>query len=115
METGAAPEREVAFRGRTVRFDEEGFLLDFESWSEELASYMAGLDGFELMELHFDVLGFVRDYFRKFQTVPMPRMIVKGLNRKYGTEKYNVKYLYEVFPNFRAVCKYAGIRPAGCT
>jgi tRNA 2-thiouridine synthesizing protein E len=115
MGTGAAAEREVVFRGKTVRFDEDGFLLDFESWSEELASYMAELDGLTLMESHFDVLGFIRDYFRKFQAVPMPRMIVKGLNRTFGTEKYDVKYLYEVFPNFRAVCKYAGIRPTGCT
>ncbi len=110
--------RMLEFQGRQVPLDEDGHLVNGDDWSEGLAGHLAALDGTVLAEKQWQVIGFIREYYQKYQSVPMPKVVIKGLNRKHGSELYTVKILYALFPDapMRRACRYAGVpQPAGCT
>ena len=108
----------ISFQGKTIEFDEHGYLIDLNDWTEELAVYLSTQDELELSTDHWEVINFMRAYFTQYQITPMTKMIVKKMNKQIGIEKYNVKYLYTLFPRTPVThaYKYAGLpRPSGCT
>jgi tRNA 2-thiouridine synthesizing protein E len=109
------PSLEVA--GKQFEVDEEGYLMDWAQWNEDVGSAMAKEDGLELSEAHWDVIRFLREYFEKYQIAPMIKILTKEIAKKYGKEKGNTKYLYELYPAGPAkqACRYAGLpKPTGC-
>jgi len=50
------------FRGKHIPLDEDGHLVNENDWSEDLADHLAELDGLELSETHWRVIGFIREY-----------------------------------------------------
>jgi tRNA 2-thiouridine synthesizing protein E len=105
------------FEGKSYEIDDDGYLIDWQEWSEGIATHMAKEDGLELTEAHWEVIKFLRDYFEKFQIAPMIKILTKELKKKYGKEKGNTKYLYELYPAGPAkqACRYAGLpKPTGC-
>lgn len=120
VETDAASpsQKFVEFAGRQIPLDEDGHLVNAEDWSEELAVQFALQDGMELTDDHWQVIRFVREYYLRFKSAPMPRLLIKGVNRALGREHFTIKALYALFPDtpMRRSCRYAGIpQPAGCT
>lgn len=107
----------LEFEGKSYEVDEEGYLMDWSVWAEGIASVMAKEDGLELSDAHWDVIRFLREYFEKYQIAPMIKILTKELAKKYGKEKGNTKYLYELYPAGPAkqACRYAGLpKPTGC-
>jgi tRNA 2-thiouridine synthesizing protein E len=105
------------FEGTAYEIDEDGYLVDWQQWSEGLAAQMAKEDGLDLSDAHWEVIKFLREYFEKFQIAPMIKILTKELAKKYGKEKGNTKYLYELYPAGPAkqACRYAGLpKPTGC-
>jgi TusE/DsrC/DsvC family sulfur relay protein len=103
--------------GKAYEIDEDGYLLDWEEWNEGIAGHMAKEDGMELSDAHWEVIRFLRSYFEKYQIAPMVKILTKELKKKYGKEKGNTKYLYELYPAGPAkqACRYAGLpKPTGC-
>jgi len=103
--------------GKSYEVDEEGYLMDWQEWSEGVAGVMAKEDGLDLTEEHWNVIRFLRDYFDKYQIAPMIKILTKELAKTYGKEKGNTKYLYELYPAGPAkqACRYAGLpKPTGC-
>jgi len=47
--------------GRTIRTDEQGFLLELEDWSEAFASALARHEGIELYVDHWELIWYFRD------------------------------------------------------
>jgi len=97
--------------------DEDGFIQDFEGWTPEVAEEFAKQDGIELTDEHWEIINFLRDYYKKYQIAPMIRILVKEIKKKFGPEKGNLKYVYKLFPAGPAkqACKYAGLpKPTGC-
>jgi tRNA 2-thiouridine synthesizing protein E len=114
----SSPQKFVEFGGRPIPLDEDGHLVNAEDWSEGLAARFALQDGVVLTEDHWQVIRFVRDYYLRFKTFPMPRLLVKSLNRALGKEQFTIKTLYTLFPDtpMRRSCRYSGIpQPSGCT
>lgn len=110
--------RVVFYEGKHIPLDADGHLINADDWSEGLAGHLAGLDGRTLEAEHWEVLRFVRGYYLRYQIVPMPKVIIKGLNKKLGEGQYTIKQLYALFSPapMRRACRYAGIpQPAGCT
>lgn len=106
------------FAGRHIPLDENGHLVSAGDWSEELARHLAEVDGLALDDRHWPVIRFIRAYHGRFDSVPMPKVLVKGLNKEMGAERYTMKFLYGLFPDhpMRRACRYAGVpQPAGCT
>ena len=108
----------LPFEGRYIPLDENGHLVNAGDWSEGLGRHLAELDGIALDDRHWLVIRFIRTYHGKFDTVPMPKVLIEGLNREAGETRYDMKFLYGLFPDhpMRRSCRYAGVpQPAGCT
>lgn len=65
--------------GKGVLFDEEGFLAHPESWTENLAETLAVEDGMtELNEVHWRIIGFLREYYSTNGKAPLNSELKKG-------------------------------------
>jgi tRNA 2-thiouridine synthesizing protein E len=108
----------IAFEGKHIPLDENGHLVNAGDWSGGLACHLADIDGIVLDDHHWPVIRFIRLYFDRFDSVPMPKVLIKGLNKEADAERYTMKMLYGLFPDhpMRRACRYAGVpQPAGCT
>ena len=97
--------------------DEEGFLVDLNDWTKDIALEMAKLEELELTDEHWDVLNFLREYYDEYQIAPAVRVLTKAIAKKMGKDKGNSKYLYSLFPYGpgKQGCKFAGLpKPTGC-
>ena len=115
---GPSEQESVLYEGRSIALDENGHLVSADDWSEGLGCHLAALDGLVLDDRHWLVIRFIRAYFRRYDSVPMPKVLVKGLNKEAGAERYTIRFLYGLYPDhpLRRSCRYAGVpQPAGCT
>ena len=97
--------------------DEEGFLVDLNDWTKDIALEMAKMEELELTDEHWDVLNFLREYYEEYQIAPAVRVLTKAIAKKMGKDKGNSKYLYSLFPYGpgKQGCKFAGLpKPTGC-
>lgn len=103
------PERSV--NGNKIDVDEEGYLLNPDDWTEEIASTLAAELGIEeLTAQHWKVIHFMRQDYKKHKKVPTLRRI----KNKAGIP---IKEIYSLFPNgpARKASKISGLRkPEGC-
>jgi len=107
----------IEFGGKQVEVDEDGYIVNLDDWTKEMAEFMSSQDGMTLPENHWEVINFLRDYYAKYQIAPMIKILVKEIGKVMGPEKGNTKYLYELFPDGPAkqACRYAGLpKPTGC-
>ncbi len=96
---------------------DDGFLRDSEQWSHDIAEELAKLETIELNEAHWEILWFIRDYYKKFKHLPNARMFVAAIRKQFGEEKGNSRYLQKLFPQgpLKYACKIAGLpKPPSC-
>jgi len=96
--------------GKTINFDEEGFMSDPTQWDNEIAKALASEIGIELTDRHFVVLDFMRRENESNGTAPSLRKIKNDSG--VGT-----KELYQLFPKGPAkkAAFIAGLsKPEGC-
>ena len=94
----------------TVEFDDEGYMVDPNAWSEEIASVLAREEGIELTDRHWVVINFARGEFAKNGEAPTLRRITKQTD-------VSMKEIYALFPDGPAkrAAKIAGLgKPTGC-
>ena len=97
--------------------DHEGYLKRRSDWSRGLAIELAAADSIELSDAHWEVISFLQEYYENYEIAPAIRILTKQIGKRYGQEKGNSKYLYELFPRGPAkqACRYAGLpKPTGC-
>lgn len=95
-----------------IHTDAQGFLKNFEDWNEDIAIYIAKLEGYTLHHIHWDIIYFVRKFYIEFNTLPKMRILINIVLLKYGTQKGNSRYLAKLFPNNAAaqqISKIAGL------
>lgn len=101
-----------------LHIDSKGFLVHFEDWNEEIAMYIAALEGFALHTIHWDIIYFTRTFYTEFNTLPKIRILINIILLKYGKEKGTSRYLAKLFPNGAAaqqISKIAGLpKPITC-
>ena len=57
-------------------FDDEGFLINPDLWTEELSRNMAKTQfNITLSDLQLKMILYIRDYYRKWETLPMIKTI----------------------------------------
>ena len=102
---------QVEFEGKTFQIDEDGFLIDYENWSNEWVKYVQKDEGInEITDEHTKVIGVLRDYYEKNKIAPMVRVLSKVTG-------FKLKYIYDLFPSGpgKGACKMAGLpKPTGC-
>lgn len=100
--------REIA--GKTVEFDEDGFMEDYKQWDEVIAAALASEIKIDLTPRHWDVIKFCRtDYEAQGDAPTLRRITTVG-----GVP---TKELYQLFPKGPAkkVAYVAGLKkPSGC-
>lgn len=98
--------------GITLETDNEGFLLDPDTWDLDVAAALARGEQLRMSEDHWAVVRFVRNWFEERHSVPEARHALKDLGNKLGKEKATRKYLYSLFPYGygQQACKIAGMR-----
>jgi tRNA 2-thiouridine synthesizing protein E len=103
--------------GTVAEHDEEGYLTDISQWNKDLAVLIAKDEDIDMTDEHWEVVDYLREYYDEYQIAPAVRVLVKSIKKKFGPEKGNNKYLYELFPYGpgKQACKIAGLpKPTGC-
>jgi len=96
----------------TVPRNEEGYLIDPEDWSSELALTLAAEEGLALTEEHWMILTFVREYYAEHQITPDIRHVARYIaERTGGDKKAGKQRIFELFPYgyVKQTCKVAGM------
>ncbi len=89
----------LEINGKTVEITANGYLVNHEDWSKDLARHIAEEEGVELTDKHWDLMNYLREeYFSNNQNQPNTRNIVKAMSEKWG-QKLAQKDIYELFPN----------------
>ena len=100
-----------------IETDVNGYLLNHNEWSKELAILMAKNEMITLSAEHWEVILFVRDFYEEYDTSPAIRVLVKSLANKFGPEIGNSRHVQRLFPKGPAkqATKLAGLpKPAKC-
>ena len=96
--------------GTPVHVDAEGFLTEYDEWTEDLAIELAAAIGVELGPAHWTPIRFLRDDFRtQGQTATLRRVSTVG--------GIPIKELFTLFPGKPAkkMSYLAGLpKPVGC-
>lgn len=94
----------------SVPLDGEGFLVNRDDWSEEIATELARMDDFEMTEQVMDLINKARAMYEEDGVVPPIRIFAK----KQGV---STKELYNIFKKgpMKLICKWGGLpKPTGC-
>jgi len=103
--------------GKQIPHDEEGYITDLNGWNKDLAELIAKGENIKMDDEHWEIVNFLRDYYEEYQIAPAVRVLIKAIRKKWGKEKGNNDYMYELFPYGPAkqACKIAGLpKPTGC-
>ena len=96
----------------------EGFLENAGDWNRDVAVAIAGEDGIELDEKHWQIIDFLRGFYSEHEmSPPSNRLFVKAVKESLGEDKGNSIYLMQLFPGTPAktACRIAGLpRPTNC-
>jgi tRNA 2-thiouridine synthesizing protein E len=96
--------------GQDIEVDPEGFLLNPDQWSPEIAAEIAREGGIELTEKHWKVIDFCRRTAAEKGSSPTVRGITKGTG-------ISTKEMYQLFPKGPGIlaAKISGLsKPKGC-
>ena len=108
---------ELMVAGKRLNTTEDGFLVDLTDWSETVAIEIATINDIELTDLHWEIVLFIRNYYKQFKHLPNARVFTKAIKKQFGEEKGNSRYLHKLFPQgpLKYACKIAGIpKPPTC-
>ena len=97
--------------------DENGFLIQAEEWSDDIARAFAAQEGISLTDAHWEVLSLLREYFAAFGDSPANRSLVNYTKQQFGKDKGNSLYLMGLFPGSpaRVGSRIAGLpKPKNC-
>ena len=74
---------------RTYALDKDGYLVDLNDWSVDVANALAAAESLELTPDHWQVLDLLRGFYAEFQLSPATRPLIKYTALKLGPEKGN--------------------------
>jgi tRNA 2-thiouridine synthesizing protein E len=88
-------------------FDEDGFLFDPSTWTQELAREIARLDDLgQLTKDHWSIIEYLRDHYFRFGAMPLMRRVCRANNLKADAVK-------QLFGSCRALWRVAGLPNPG--
>ena len=101
----------------TLLLDKEGFLINLNDWNETVAIELANNDHLQLINDHWLIINFLREFYENYKTAPPMRVLVKTLAKQLSKEKGNSLYLNQLFPGglLKQGSKIAGLpKPTRC-
>ena len=101
----------------TIQTTNEGFLLQWQDWTESAAHQLAQNADIQLTAQHWTVIHAVREFYQQYHSTPPLRVLVKLLQERYGPTCGTSLYLQQLFPPTaaRQIAKIAGLpKPKKC-
>jgi TusE/DsrC/DsvC family sulfur relay protein len=96
----------IEHEGKKIQVNEEGYLDNFDDWDETVACALAEREGASktcpMNEKQMEILKFIREYYKKFNSVPIVRAVCTNVHQPQKCE-------YVQFPDPIIACKIAGI------
>lgn len=103
--------QELEYNGAVFKVNENGFLADYESYSDVWVKLVAETEQVEAVTPdHMRVLDVIRGYYAENGIAPMLRILTKATG-------FEAKYIYQLFPTGpgKGACRMAGLPNAtGC-
>ncbi|VAW91303.1 hypothetical protein MNBD_GAMMA22-2698 [hydrothermal vent metagenome] len=84
--------------GESYDKDPNGNLAELEPWSESIAEGHAKVENISLSAEHWDVIHFMRNYYKLCGSAQNARALTKVLDKQYVKEG-GIKKLYKLFPH----------------
>lgn len=100
-----------------MELTKDGFLINKDDWTPEIAKNIAKEEGIELTDDHWEIIHFVQEYYREYSITPIMRILGKAIGRKLGESKGKSRYLYSLFPDvpIKQSARIAGLpKPPSC-
>jgi len=82
---------------RIFPLSSDGRLLGLSEWTMEVAEALAEADSLNLTDQHWEVIDFLRAYYRKFGSVPAAKVLKQGLTQRFGPAKATQRHLTRLF------------------
>ncbi len=105
----------IEVNGKFIGTDEEGFLVNRDDWSNDVAEEMAHQEGWDLKDDHLGLIDYFREYFEEHQVHPTMHILVQTLGKNIGERFHEHKsyqsFLYKLFPTdpISELCKLSGL------
>jgi len=99
--------------GNHLTVDEYGYLTDPDLWTPAFAEIVAEREGITLTDLHWAVIGYMRDWLEEHGVAADARFVLKFLADRLGTDKKGARdAMFELFPYgyVKQACKIAGMK-----
>ncbi len=80
-----------------IERDPQGYLMQLEAWSEDLARERARVEGLALTPQHWEVIRFLREHYRQHGPAGHARNVMQALERRFAGAGGR-KQLYMLFP-----------------
>lgn len=102
----------ITVNDQMIATDDQGYLVDPETWNDAVAEAIALQEGLHLSAEHYKILQFIRRYYEEHQIAADARFVIKYLADELGYKDKARQRLYELFPYgyMQQVCKIAGMR-----
>lgn len=105
----------IVVNGRKIETSTEGYLVNAEDWSEDIAAYLSERDNLTLTARHWELIGFMRRYYFEHGIAPNQRTLQKRLKDELGEEKLDILALFPNGDAAKRTARYAGMpKPTGC-
>ncbi|NWB51007.1 TusE/DsrC/DsvC family sulfur relay protein [Pseudomonas gingeri] len=107
----------LTVNGQAIALDKDGYLVELNDWSQEVAAALATREELELSPEHWEILELLRGFYREFDLSPATRPLIKYTALKLGTDKGNSLHLNRLFKGTPAklAAKLAGLpKPTNC-
>ncbi|SBS28830.1 Sulfurtransferase TusE [Marinomonas spartinae] len=107
----------MTYHSDQLALDEEGYLLNLDDWTPELAEALAAKEDLTLSSEHWEIIHLLRHFYQQFEVSPAMRPLVKAVTKELGPEKGKSIYLMKLFPGSppKLAAKIAGLpKPANC-
>ncbi|MHA3102743.1 TusE/DsrC/DsvC family sulfur relay protein [Acinetobacter sp. ANC 3791] len=100
-----------------LEFDQDGHLLDYRIWNEDIAQELANSLDIKLTAWHFEILHAVRQFYQQFGHSPATRPLIKYLMKSVSPEINNAVLQQQFNTGLvaRHLSRLAGVpKPANC-
>ncbi len=72
----------IEYGDQKIQLDDEGYLDNFDAWNEKTACGLAEREGIdELTKERLEVIKFMRDYYKQFQSFPIMGSVCKNVHQ----------------------------------
>ncbi len=88
----------IEVNGNVIDTDDDGYLVEINDWSEEVAHAIAAADNLALTDPHMEVIHYLRaEHVENAGNEPNERTIMKDMGKVWG-KKPSSKDMYNLFP-----------------